>query len=255
MFLSFPVFFLVCLFCFPFFLNRLRKCLQRGCIQFKLRTVLALTVISACEILRSFDACSCVKSFAGGVGATYNILCGDFKNLHKFFDNLLLIGGMYSHFPRILSGFSASFLTVEFSRYDLPFLRLGHRKGRGIHCVSWDVFLWRTELVCSQLFWFEMAMPWRNPNYWQRYHITGVWACDYYMLLSMWGDDKGRPNDYNGLQWTTPQNPLAEPFPSSQPRQTVNDNKMIDIALIHWFGANYLKNRAFPGGASDKISK
>ena len=144
-------FWFVC-FAFLFFLNRLRKCLQRGCIQFKLRTVLALTVISACEILRSFDACSCVKSFAGGVGATYNILCGDFKNLHKFFDNLLLIGGMYSHFPRILSGFSASFLTVEFSRYDLPFLRLGHRKGRGIHCVSWDVFLWRTELVCSQLF-------------------------------------------------------------------------------------------------------
>lgn len=142
-----------------FFLNRPRKCLQRECIQFKLITVFSLTVISVCEILRLFDACLCVKGFAGGVGTSYKIFCGDFKNLHKVFDSLLLIGGMYSHFPRILSGFSPSFLTVEFSRYDLPLMRLGHRKGRGIHCVSWDVFLWRTELVRSQLFCFEMAMP------------------------------------------------------------------------------------------------
>lgn len=53
------------------------------------------------------------------------------------------------------------------------------------------------------------------------------------MLLSMWGDDMGRPSDCNGLQGATPQNPLAEPFPNSQPRQTVDYKKMIDIALIH----------------------
>ena len=70
-------------------------------------------------------------------------------------------------------------------------------------------------------------------TYWQIYHTTSTWACNYYMLLSMWGDDMGRPNDCNGLQGATPQNPLAEPFPNSQPRQTVNDKKMIDIALIH----------------------
>lgn len=157
---------------------------------------------------------------------------------------------MYSHFSRILSGFSASFLTIEFSRYDLPLLILGHRKGRGIHCVSWDVFLWRTKLVCNQLFCFETAMPWRNANYRQIYHTTSTWACNYHMLLSMWEDDMGRPSDCNGLQWTTPQNSLAEPFPNSQPRQTVNNEKMIDIALIHWFGANYFKNRDFPGGTS-----
>ena len=135
-FYHFQCFFVFFFFLVYFFLNRPRKCLQRECIQFKLITVLTLTVISACEILRSFDACLCVKGFAGGVGASYKIFCGDFKNLHKFFDSLLLIGGMYSHFSRILSGFSASFLTIEFSRYDLPLLRWGHRKGRGIHCVS-----------------------------------------------------------------------------------------------------------------------
>lgn len=43
----------------------------------------------------------------------------------------------------------------------------------------------------------------------------------------------GRPNEYNALQWTIPQNPLAEPLPNSQPRQTVNDNQIIGIALIH----------------------
>ena len=93
-------------------------------------------------------------------------------------------------------------------------------------------------------------MPWRNANYRQIYHTASTWACNYYMLLSMWGDDMGRPSDCNGLQGATPQNPLAEPFPNSQPRQTVDDKKMIDIALIHWFGANYFKNRDFPGGTS-----
>ena len=43
----------------------------------------------------------------------------------------------------------------------------------------------------------------------------------------------GRPNEYNALQWTIPQNPLAEPLPNSPPRQTVNDNQIIGIALIH----------------------
>ena len=75
------------------------------------------------------------------------------------------------------------------------------------------------------------------------------------MLLSMWGDGMGRPNEYNALQWTIPQNPLAEPLPNSQPRQTVNDNQIIGIALIHWFGANYFKNRDFPGGTSGKNNK
>ena len=58
-------------------------------------------------------------------------------------------------------------------------------------------------------------------------HITTV--CYYPCGEMAWGG----PMSYNGLQWTIPQNPLAEPFPNSQSRQTVNDNQIIGIALIH----------------------
>lgn len=108
-------FFLVCLFCFPFFSKQAEDMFAKRSTSLSQEQFCINSNFSAGNTQVLW--CLPCKGKWQGCGApliTFSVVT--LKIFHKFFDSLLLIGGMYSHFPRILSGFSASFLFFFFNK-------------------------------------------------------------------------------------------------------------------------------------------